>query len=355
VLANAYLHFYHYFDLERGWDGGVVEYSANGGAWTDAGSLIDSGKDYVGSIYSLGNRQGFTGVSHGYVSTRLNLSSLAGQSVKFRWRLGTDSSNARWGWWVDDVRIYTCESGPGPVSGGVYLPIIHVIPPGPLPGFNSQFNGSATGWVAHSGAWYIGSSYIWTNGLSGLWSSISYDAQFANFDYQVRLRRAGCSGCSNNLIVRGTPYPLVDYDAWYSWYIFQYSRDGTYSIWKAVGGGAATALQNWTSSSAINQDSAWNTLRVVANGSNLRFYINGTQVWSGLDSSLTSGRVGIGMYRSSTSTDDELDVDWAKLSVLGSGVNKPDVPDEVSPQQQALNDEANRHGGGSVNMAPERP
>ena len=28
--------------------------------------------------------------SHGYISTRLNLASLAGQSVTFRWRMGLD-------------------------------------------------------------------------------------------------------------------------------------------------------------------------------------------------------------------------------------------------------------------------
>ncbi|MFN2225855.1 MAG: hypothetical protein ACK2UY_06100, partial [Anaerolineae bacterium] len=69
---------------------------------------------------------------------------------------------------------------------------------------------------------------------------------------------------------------------------------------------------------AINQGSAWNTLRVVADGAYLEFYINGVQVWSGSDGSLSLGQVGLSMYRSATSTGDEFRVDWATLSLLGT-------------------------------------
>ncbi len=110
IPSGAYLLFFHAFDTESSYDGGVIEYSANGGAWTSGSSLIDSGKAYNGAISALSGQQGFTGSSHGYVSTRLNLSSLAGKSVKFRWRMVTDPGGYVWGWWVDDVRIYTCSS-----------------------------------------------------------------------------------------------------------------------------------------------------------------------------------------------------------------------------------------------------
>jgi len=46
------------------------------------------------------------------LSSRVNLSSLAGQSVRFRFRIGEDGSGADYGWFVDDVRVYTCEGGP---------------------------------------------------------------------------------------------------------------------------------------------------------------------------------------------------------------------------------------------------
>jgi bacillolysin len=112
--ANAFLHFAHAYGFETpNYDGGVVEYSTNAGAtWNDAGPLFDA-NGYTGVISTqydnpLLGRAAFVAASHGYISSRLNLSSLAGQAVRFRWRLGLDFSVYDWGWWVDDVRIYTC-------------------------------------------------------------------------------------------------------------------------------------------------------------------------------------------------------------------------------------------------------
>ena len=202
-------------------------------------------------------------------------------------------------------------------------------------GFNSQFNGDATGWEVHSGTWWIASSqWYTTQGVSGAWASTSYTANFLNFDYQVRLWRNGCDGCANAILVRGAPEPLSNGD-WHSAYAFQYTRDGYYSIWKNAGEDWS-ALQEWTYTSAINKGGAWNTLRVVANGSNLYFYINGTLVWSGSDTSLSSGRVGIEMYSDGTSGD-QLWADWAVLTT-----NVETITDTVSDEQQALNEAANR-------------
>jgi hypothetical protein len=109
--------------------------------------------------------------------------------------------------------------------------------------------------------------------------------------------------------------------------------------------GVSTNLQPWTDSSAIVQGFAWNTLRVIASGGQLRFYINGTLVWSGTDSSLSYGRVGFGMFPSSTS--DMLEIDWATLTpsaILG--------PATISPEQQALNDAANGQSGPDENGVP---
>jgi hypothetical protein len=214
-------------------------------------------------------------------------------------------------------------------------------------GFNSQFNGDATGWQAHSGTWWIDSSnWYTTQGTSGYWASSSYSANFSNFDYQARLWRNGCDGCSNSIVIRGAPTPLASDYAWNDAYIFQYHRNGRYSIWKQISG-SWSWLQNWTDSSAINQGSAWNTLRVVATGSNLNFYINGTLVWSGSDSSLSSGRIGIKMYSNGTSGD-QLWADWATLTTSGS---VRAIDDTVSTEQQALNDAANLRVGDSAEGA----
>jgi len=126
IPANAYLWFAQAYDFETGYfsnnpsvihnfDGGVLEYSSNGGiTWMDAGSLIDY-NGYTGLIYPSWNnplkgRTGFIGASHGYVSTRLNLASLAGQNVSFRWRMGLDDSSYAWGWWLDNIKVYNCIS-----------------------------------------------------------------------------------------------------------------------------------------------------------------------------------------------------------------------------------------------------
>ncbi len=114
--ANAFLHFAHAYGFEdfgsTRYDGGVLEYSTAGatGPWSDAGSLI-SHNGYNGTLAAsnpLGSRQGFTGESNGYISSRLNLASLSGENVRFRFRLGTDVSGYNYGWFIDDVRIYTC-------------------------------------------------------------------------------------------------------------------------------------------------------------------------------------------------------------------------------------------------------
>ncbi len=122
VPSNAFLHFAQAYGFEAfdfgdlfsfDFDGGVLEYSLdNGSSWVDAGSLIDF-NGYTGTVFAdagnpLAGRSAFVGSSHGYISTRLNLASLAGKTVSFRWRMGLDESGNAWGWWLDDIKMYTC-------------------------------------------------------------------------------------------------------------------------------------------------------------------------------------------------------------------------------------------------------
>ncbi|MBK5232875.1 MAG: M4 family metallopeptidase [Thermoleophilia bacterium] len=119
IPAGAFMRFNHSYGFEddplTAYDGGVVEYSTAGagGPWTDAGSLFDSASGYNGTISSsfdnpLAGRSAFVRESNGYGASRLNLSSLAGQNVMFRFRIGSDSSVNDYGWFIDDVSIYTC-------------------------------------------------------------------------------------------------------------------------------------------------------------------------------------------------------------------------------------------------------
>ena len=132
--GQVLLQFEHMFDFEAlndpsigEPDGGVIEYSTDGGAiWTDSKTLISGGRGYGNFIQldqfnPLAGRWAFVGTtSLVYVSTQLDLTSLAGLSVQFRFRMGTDKFSDRLGWLIDDVVIYTCGQ----------QPIVADIPPG---------------------------------------------------------------------------------------------------------------------------------------------------------------------------------------------------------------------------------
>ena len=114
---TTYLRFNHAYGFEddagHAYDGGVLEYSTNNGAsWSDLGPLLTDG-GYNGTITTsfdnpLKGRNAFVRESNGYKSSRANLSSLAGQSVRIRFRIGTDFIVDDYGWFIDDIRIYTC-------------------------------------------------------------------------------------------------------------------------------------------------------------------------------------------------------------------------------------------------------
>ena len=141
VPDKAFLHFAHSYGFDQpNYDGGIVEYSVDEGAtWIDAGSLFDYG-GYSGAIAGgganpLAGRSAFVGSSHGYVTSRLDLSSLAGQRVRFRWRLGLDSIGFGSGWWIDDVEIFSCPEvgtsgapiSPSPANGATGVPTNSVL------------------------------------------------------------------------------------------------------------------------------------------------------------------------------------------------------------------------------------
>ncbi|HUS16296.1 MAG TPA: S-layer homology domain-containing protein [Chloroflexia bacterium] len=118
----AALTFWHRYTFEApNFDGGVLELSANGTTWTDAGALITSG-GYNGTIDTgsnnpLASRAGWVGATTTYSQVTVNLTTRAGQAVYLRWRLGTDGSGAATGWYVDDVQVsYTAPLPCGPAT-----------------------------------------------------------------------------------------------------------------------------------------------------------------------------------------------------------------------------------------------
>ncbi|MBI5858871.1 MAG: M36 family metallopeptidase [Sphingobacteriales bacterium] len=110
------LTFWHRYNTEEGWDGGVVEISTNnGGNWTDLGPyFIKNGYNGgmgTGSNNPIGGRSAFTGTTAAFIESSINLSSYAGQSVLIRFRFASDDNTGpptgTPGWWVDDIVLYS--------------------------------------------------------------------------------------------------------------------------------------------------------------------------------------------------------------------------------------------------------
>ncbi len=186
--------------------------------------------------------------------------------------------------------------------------------------FNSNFNTNATGWSAVNGVWSLVNSAIYRSaGIVGKSVSIKHTGKYGDITYQARIKGTGsCNDdCDRGLIFRGNPNSLNATKDWYSSYYFGYYDSGDYYVVKTTGAGEYVTLKARTSSAAINTND-WNVLKVVAVGNSLKFYINGTQVWSGNNASYKVGQVGVYFYRHSTSTDDYINIDWAKLSTTAT-------------------------------------
>ncbi|NRA60123.1 MAG: GlyGly-CTERM sorting domain-containing protein [Psychrobium sp.] len=101
---------WHYFDLEKDWDGGVVEVSVNGGDWADAvvmGGTFANG--YTGKLVknedqSLSERNTYTGFGSGTETLSFG-EALNGNTVRFRFRLGSDAAAKEDGWFIDNIRF----------------------------------------------------------------------------------------------------------------------------------------------------------------------------------------------------------------------------------------------------------
>lgn len=111
VVSNgAVLSFWHSYDLERGYDGGVVEISTDGSIWSDVGGGATL-NGYNATISTqdgspIGGRSAFSGSSGGFIETKVSLAAYEGKTVWLRFREADDSSVASVGWWVDDIRIF---------------------------------------------------------------------------------------------------------------------------------------------------------------------------------------------------------------------------------------------------------
>lgn len=119
--SNFRIQFRNRYDLEATYDGGVLEVSIDGGAFTDilaaGGSFLSGGYNGVldtGYQNPLAGRQAWTGDSGGYIDTLAELpASAIGKNVQWRWRLGTDNVISDTGWRIDTVSLGGIASSAG--------------------------------------------------------------------------------------------------------------------------------------------------------------------------------------------------------------------------------------------------
>ncbi len=109
VTGDAVLRFWHSYDTEANWDGGVVEISVNGGAWTDLGPMMFQ-NGYNSTIITnpastISDRDAFSGQSGGFIETAVDLSAYVNNNIQIRFRMATDGFVGGVGWSVDDVAI----------------------------------------------------------------------------------------------------------------------------------------------------------------------------------------------------------------------------------------------------------
>ncbi len=113
--ATSVVTFWHKYDFEDDWDGGVLELSTdNGATWVDVGALTSTGYDdtlTVNPQSSLSGRPAWNGLNPAYPlfdQVTLDMSGWSGLQCRLRFRLGTDlasSGVAVPGWNIDDYSI----------------------------------------------------------------------------------------------------------------------------------------------------------------------------------------------------------------------------------------------------------
>lgn len=106
---NPALRFYHRYNTQGGFDGGVVEVSTDfGTSFAQVGpQMFRNG--YSGPIdygtFVVPNLSAFWGNSNGWVDTYVDLNDYADQEVVLRYRFASNEATGGEGWYVDDIEL----------------------------------------------------------------------------------------------------------------------------------------------------------------------------------------------------------------------------------------------------------
>ncbi|MEI8242733.1 MAG: hypothetical protein WCI17_05650, partial [bacterium] len=182
-------------------------------------------------------------------------------------------------------------------------------------------SGTAVGWQPdQASAWAVVDGEYRAQTDSTVFMTSVYAAQtWADCSAQAALRRVGNSNNSAGVVLRASANLNLGVSG--QCYLCLISG-GSYAVF-ILDGASAVALQGWSASPRILTGAATNVLVASAQGSQLRFYINGALVWTGEDNLLASGRVGIMGYTETASPTthyfDNLVVDKPRVTGLNPG------------------------------------
>ena len=186
--------------------------------------------------------------------------------------------------------------------------------------FSENFNDDvADNWVTDgSNRWAVISGVYRMTGSSpainiARWTY--YNSDSSDFTYQARVRKtSGSTSSSMGLYFRSSDGSITN-----NAYIFHINANGSYKYCKYVNGNFVY-LSGWIFSSAIKADlNVWNTLKVVAQGTNFDLYCNGTLLTSFTDTSHSAGKVGLKAYDQSGYAN-VVEFDDVKLSCGGANM-----------------------------------
>ncbi|MBK6765087.1 MAG: hypothetical protein IPG71_01905 [bacterium] len=125
IPVNAALRFVQQYETETSglfpdsaYDGFVLEYSENGGPWSDLTPNGGYNKTFryfanqnntVPATGPMLGRPCFGGTRDTWETITADLDSFVGSNMQFRFRFGSDLVNGREGWYVDDVEVYSLD------------------------------------------------------------------------------------------------------------------------------------------------------------------------------------------------------------------------------------------------------
>lgn len=184
-------------------------------------------------------------------------------------------------------------------------------------GFDEPFDADISRWTESYGTWHNADLQRLSTSVGNNFALASYaGAEFSDLDYSARVRRSDDDDNPTFLTIRdgGSAGSSACWCANEGCYSFEISPAQNFAVWSCKSN-AWTQVQAFSHSEFINPGTAWNEMRVVAQGEELSFYINGSLLWQGRDDTHASGSVGVGLVNFSDEKINTLDVEWARLTV----------------------------------------